>query len=61
MQAPGEDGINWLHDTTADVWNREEITDRWRKSEMVPIYKQEMLWSLVAIDEKGDGTCNEGT
>ena len=36
----GESGVDMMHETLKRVWEEEQMPEEWKKSEIVPIYKQ---------------------
>ena len=38
----GESGVDMVHEILKRVWEEEQMPEEWKKSEIVPIYKQRM-------------------
>ena len=40
LKALGDEGTEWLVKLLRKVWNKEKIPEAWRKSFLIPVYKQ---------------------
>ena len=39
----GESGVDMMHETLKRVWEEEQMPEEWKKSEIIPIYRQQHL------------------
>ena len=54
----GESGVDMMHEIMKRVWEEEQMPEEWKKSEIIPIYKQKAD-PLECGNFRGIGTWDE--